>query len=97
MTETRITGRLPQLDVEIRTGRDENAGAEWMTVSLRAVPSFEATARLFDPWLWWQLGWTLNPWLAWIEAAPRLLLASATTAALPARERNDSHEPRGQR
>lgn len=95
MEESRISGRLPQLDLEIRTGRDEAAGTEWMTVSLRAVPSFEAALRLFDPWLWWQLGFALNPWLAWMHGKGPLL--PSATPALPLGERHDQHGPRLQR
>ncbi len=91
MTETRITGRLPQLDLEIRTGRDEDAGAEWMTVSLRAVPSFEAAARLFDPWLWWQVALAWNPWLACMQKAA--MLPASPTAVLPSQTTTDRGAP----
>ena len=63
--ETRISGRLPHLDLEIRHGQD--ASGEWLTLSMRAAPSIEAASRLFLPWLWWGAAFSLNPWLAWIQ------------------------------
>lgn len=94
MAETRITGRLPQLDLEIRTGRDEAAGAEWMTLSLRAVPSFEAAARLLDPLFWWQAALTFNPWLTWFHpaalppASPKLPASRADRLSSPKEQGN---------
>lgn len=86
MSETRISGRLPQLDVEIRTGRDEEAGAEWMTVHLRAVPSFEAAARLFDPFAFWRTALAWNPWLAWMRTAGLLPADGGGRRLLPDRQ-----------
>ena len=85
--ETRITGRLPAVDIEITHRRE--AAAERVTISLVATPSFEAFARAIDanPALAWP--W-LNPfgpaWLQMIEAAWSPWLAAAAPF-LPRRPR----------
>lgn len=84
MEETRITGRLPQLDLEIRTGRDPEAGAEWLTLRMRAVPSFETAARLFDPAFWWRAALAWNPWLGWLRRQGPLHAADAAAPRLGA-------------
>jgi hypothetical protein len=55
MDETRITGRLPGLDIEIAHRTEPEA--EILAISLRATPSFEAVLPLVQlamlPALWW--------------------------------------------
>ena len=71
--ETRITGRLPNVDIEITHRRLPEQGAEQVTVSLVATPSFEAFARFVEagnPFLAWT---AMNPlagaWLQMVQAA----------------------------
>lgn len=72
--ETTAVARLPQLDIEIRHRRPWQGDGEEMTITLRAVPSFEAFGRFVEaanPMLFWmralQTAWA--PWLALARAA----------------------------
>ncbi len=67
--ETRISTSLPNLDVDVRHRRSWEGDAEQIQVTLTAVPSFQAAARLAEaanPALFWmrmmQAAWA--PWLA---------------------------------
>ena len=64
--ETRAVAHLPSLDIEIVHRRDPDAGAEMLTLQLRATPSFDSFAKAIEsnPFM--------APFLAWanfIEAA----------------------------
>ena len=72
--ETKAVAHLPQLDIEIRHRRPWQGDSEEMTITLHAVPSFEAFGRFVEaanPMLFWmralQTAWA--PWLALIRAA----------------------------
>ena len=70
--ETRITGRLPNLNIDIRHRRDEDS--EQVSITLVAMPSFEAFARVLEqgnPFLAWA---GFNPWALWMSAAEQLWL-----------------------
>jgi hypothetical protein len=66
--ETWAFGRLPNLDIEIvhrisREGRDE-----FLTITMRAVPSFEALGRMLEvanPFLFWTR-LMRSAWLPWM-------------------------------
>lgn len=60
---TRITGHLPNLDLEIIRRDDPERGAETVTITMRAYPGFDAVARDILP----ALG---NPALLWAQMAP---------------------------
>jgi hypothetical protein len=83
--ETKVTGRLPNLDIEINYSRSPAGDAERLLISVQAVPSFEAFGRYLEavnPFLFWmrlaQTAWT--PWLG----APRAALpGSSSTGRLP--------------
>ncbi len=88
MDETRVTARLPHLDVEIVHRRLPEEQAEQLAISLRASPSFAACARYLDaqamfwPWL------AANPLVAWqrlVEAAWSPWLSRAPVAERRAR------------
>jgi len=78
MEETKITAKLPDLDVEFTRHTSPEGDAETITLRMTAVPSFDAVAEhLFKPGgfpfmppgaaLMMSL-WTnplANPWLAW--------------------------------
>jgi hypothetical protein len=75
---TRATARLPGLDIDIVHNRSPEGEWEQISISLRATPSFEAFARVFE---------TANPLAFWAHAA-RLtllpwLLAAQTMLAPP--------------
>ena len=66
--ETRATGRLPNLDIEIVHRRARHEDAEQISISLRATPSLAAFAQFLEsanPMLMWmrmmRLAW--SPWL----------------------------------
>ena len=67
--ETRATGHLPHLDIEIVHRRARHDDAEQISISLRATPSLTAFAEFLESanpmlmWMrMWQIAWT--PWLA---------------------------------
>src|SRR5437016_8257051 len=68
MDETKAVARLPGLDIEIHHRRAPEEAAEYLSISLRATPSFRAMAdhldvhalQLFNP---------LNFWLTAFQAA----------------------------
>ena len=82
MQETKITAKLPDLDVEFTRQASPEGDAETITLRMTAVPSFEAVANHLmkpgafpfvapGPALMMSL-WTnpaTNPWLAWSRAA----------------------------
>ncbi len=61
MDETKAVARLPNLDIEIRHRRVPEEAAEYLSISLRATPSFRAMAdhldahamQLFNPLVFW--------------------------------------------
>ena len=68
MDETRATASLPGLDIELRRRVDETERAEYVSITLRAVPSFEAFGAALQP--------MLNPfaaplalWQGWMDMA----------------------------
>ena len=65
MDETKITARLPSLDVDIVRREDPEAGAETITIHLRAAPTFDAVGMMLAAnALWWTA-----PVMAWSHAA----------------------------
>jgi hypothetical protein len=77
MDETRASANLPYLDVELRHARDAEGEAEWLSLTLRATPSFAAFERqlqgaaglgplmALNPFVWWWQASELamRPWL----------------------------------
>jgi hypothetical protein len=66
--ETRAIARLPNLDIEVLHRRSWQGEDEQISISVRAVPSFEAFGRFLEagnPLLFWarmmQIAW--SPWL----------------------------------
>jgi hypothetical protein len=61
MDETKAVAHLPGLDIEIHHRRAPEEAAEYLSVSLRATPSFRAMAdhldahamQLFNPLMFW--------------------------------------------
>jgi hypothetical protein len=91
---TRAQAHLPGLDIEIVHGRAPAGDAEYLSVNLRAMPSFAAFGRALEgnnPFtLWTQamqlafLPWTaFNPFLPWRNAAQRLSLSDSAAAPGP--------------
>ena len=70
---TTATAHLPGLDIEITHGRSPAGDAEFLSINMHAVPSFEAFGRFLE---------TANPFAFWAQAAqmmwaPWLAVASA--------------------
>jgi hypothetical protein len=66
---TRATARLPGVDIEIVHRRAVEDDAEYISINLRASPSFEAFAHVLEgtnPFTFWaqaaQLAW--QPWIS---------------------------------
>jgi len=61
MDETKAVARLPSLDIEIHHRRAPEEAAEYLSISLRATPSFRAmqdhldvhAMQLFNPLVFW--------------------------------------------
>ncbi|HUB65107.1 MAG TPA: hypothetical protein VL996_11835 [Methylocella sp.] len=97
--ETRATARLPNLDIEIVHGRSADGAAEYLSLSLQAIPSFAAFGRAMEaanPFYFWmrlaQTAWA--PWLG--SNAARL--PPKNTARLPGPPEStgpDAPAPRG--
>jgi hypothetical protein len=68
---TRATARLPGLDVEVVHRRSPDGDAEQISITLQAMPSFEAFGNWLDaanPFAFWMRTAQLA-WLPWLEAA----------------------------
>jgi hypothetical protein len=84
MDETKAVARLPNLDIEIRHRRAPEEVAEYLSISLRATPSFRAMAdhldahavQLFNPLMFWLTAFqAAQEFWAPFLLAPRLLPA----------------------
>ena len=68
---TRATAQLPGLDVEIVHRRSPQGDAEQISITLQAMPSFEAFGNWLEaanPFAFWARAAQLA-WLPWLEAA----------------------------
>jgi hypothetical protein len=82
--ETRITGRLPTVDIEMTHRRLPERDAEELSITMVATPSFEAFARVVEagnPFLAW-ISW--NPLGVWMSAMEQVWLSWARSMVLPA-------------
>jgi hypothetical protein len=95
MDETKLTARLPNLEVEIIRREDAAQNAEMLTLNFRAVPSFEAFGRYLlgsapeaapaaesNPFGLWLNLWQ-QAWAPWLEVA-KAMREKAETKAPPA-------------
>lgn len=75
MDETKITGRLPMVDIEMTRRELPEENAETITLHMRAMPSVEAFARAMlqptnSPLSPFFAAWTtptVNPFLPWLQ------------------------------
>ena len=73
---TRATAQLPGLQIEIAHRQSPTGDAEQISISLLAVPSFEAFGRYLDaanPFAFWAQAAQMA-WLPWLEAGRALML-----------------------
>ena len=81
MDETKLTARLPSLDMEVVHREDPDVGAETITIHLRAAPSFDAVGRLLAANAPWWPAPMLAPMLAWSEMTNAVWSAWLSAAA----------------
>ena len=84
MEDTKITARLPNLEIEIRKRELPEENAEAMTIHLRAEPSFDVVSATMLPAL--SAFSAMNPMMIWmrtVEAAWKPWLANFTRPGLP--------------
>ena len=75
MDETKITGKLPMLDIEMTRRELPEENAETVTLHMKAMPSFEAFAGAmlqptnspFSPLFAAWTTQTANPFLPWLQ------------------------------
>ena len=85
---TKATARLPGLDIEIVHRRSPGGDSEQISISLQAVPSFEAFGRFLEaanPFAFWAQT-TRLAWLPWLQAARTVMLPWSLPARLPTAE-----------
>jgi hypothetical protein len=82
---TRATAHLPGLDIEIVHRRSPTADVEQISISLQAVPSFEAFGRFLqtvNPFAFWVQAAQLA-WFPWLGAASALMLPWSVASEPP--------------
>jgi hypothetical protein len=78
---------LPGLDIEIVHRQSPDGLTEQISINLKAVPSFEAFARVFEavnPFALWAQAVRLA-WFPWIEATRAAMLPPGGPSEEPAR------------
>jgi hypothetical protein len=68
---TRASAQLPGLNIDIVHSQSPDGDSEQISITLQAVPSFEAFGRAFEaanPFAFWTQAMRLA-WLPWLEAA----------------------------
>ena len=93
--ETKAIGRLPNLDIEINYSRSPAGDAERLSISVQAVPSFEAFGRYLEaanPFLFW-MRLAQTAWAPWLGPFPAKLPRSNLTRLPPAGEKAGSGLP----
>ena len=82
MDETKLTGALPNMTVEITHGTSDDGSAEHLTIHLKATPNLQSALPLFGGLL--QLPFMLgqSPFAAWTQATQALMAPWANLAQL---------------
>lgn len=75
MSETRAVGRLPSLEIEVRHRKVPEENAEYVAVTLKAVPDMDTAAAWLTPWRMTQAMLAMNPFLAWAAAVNPFMAA----------------------
>jgi hypothetical protein len=91
---TTATARLPGLNIEIVHNRSQDGASEQVSITLQAVPSFEAFGRSLNaanPFAFWTEAMRLA-WLPWLEAA-RVMMLPPSLAAPKADSKAVSRSP----
>jgi hypothetical protein len=77
--ETKAVARLPNLQIEIVHGHSRAGDAERLSISVLAVPSFEAFGshlQAANPFLFW-MRFAQAAWAPWLSAIPAMPLRNA--------------------
>jgi len=95
---TRASAQLPGLNIDIVHSQSRDGDSEQISITLQAVPSFEAFGRSLEtanPFAFWTQAMRLA-WLPWLEAARIAMLPpslpaprSSTKAVPPAADERD--------
>ena len=86
--ETKVTGRLANLDIEINYSRSPAGDAERLLISVQAMPSLEAFGRFLEtanPFLFW-MRLAQTAWTPWLGPSPVKLPRSSAGRLPPASE-----------
>jgi len=81
----RASAQLPGLSIDIVHSQSPDGGSEQISITLQAVPSFEAFGRAFEatnPFVFWTQAMRLA-WLPWLEAARIAMLPPSLPAPKP--------------
>jgi hypothetical protein len=79
---TRASAQLPGLNIDIVHSQSPSGESEHITITLQAVPSFEAFGRALEaanPFAFWTQAMRLA-WLPWLEAARIVMLPPSLPA-----------------
>jgi len=79
---TRASAQLPGLNIDIVHSQSPDGDSEQISITLQAVPSFEAFSRAFEaanPFVFWTQAMRLA-WLPWLEAARIAMLPPSLPA-----------------
>jgi hypothetical protein len=82
---TKASARLPGLNIEIVHRQSPDGDSEQISISLQAVPSFEAFGRFLEaanPFAFWVRAGQLA-WLPWLEAVRAAIQPVSSAPALP--------------
>ena len=85
MEDTKITAKLPHLDLEIRHRELPEDGAEEIIIRMQATPSFDAVGASLMPAL--SAMTSLNPMMLWMNLAQQAWRPWLTLMTLPSADR----------
>lgn len=82
MDETKITGALPNMTVEITHGTADDGSAEHLTIHIQAAPNLQSALPLFGGLLQlpMMMGASQSPFALWAQAAQSLMAPWANLA-----------------
>lgn len=82
MDETKITGALPNMTVEITHGTADDGSAEHLTIHVKAAPNLQSALPLFGGLMQLPLmmGTAPSPFAAWAQATQALMAPWANLA-----------------
>ena len=96
MDETKLTAALPNLDIVVLHREDRERGAETITISVTATPSFEAVRAAIGPSLPLAALWMAPmqaSFLAWSGLVRRAWAPWLPVLPAPAQPREPAGEP----